>query len=168
MEKERILNGIKEIAPYIGIIILVLVIKHFFFTTVIVHGSSMENTLHDKDIMILNKLSTRMGKIKRFDIVVIDNGDERLIKRVIGLPGEEIEYKENKLYIDGKVVKDNHGGDKYTADIKAKILGPGEYYVLGDNRTNSVDSRMLGPINKKKIIGKATFTIFPFNRIGLK
>ena len=152
--------------PYIVILVVVLLIKQFIFTNVVVHGSSMENTLHDKDIMIMDKIGIKIRGIKRFDIVVVKNDGSRLIKRVIGLPGETIEYKDNQLYVNGKKVKDNHGGDKLTSDIKPITLGKNEYYVLGDNRTNSVDSRIIGPIEKNKIIGHARFIIFPFNRFG--
>ena len=168
MNKDGFLKDVIGILPYIAIIIVVLLVKHFFFTTVIVHGVSMEDTLHNRDIMILNKIGLKTGKIKRFDIVVINTKSEKIIKRVIGLPGETVEYKDNKLYIDGLEVKDKYGGDKYTTNIKQITLGENQYYVLGDNRTNSVDSRSIGPIKKKDILGKATFTIFPFNRIGKK
>ena len=165
MEKEK--NGLVELIPYIAIIVLVLLIKQFICTTVIVHGASMEDTLHDKDIMFLDRIGTKITGIKRFDIVVVDTDDSKIIKRVIGLPGETIEYKDNKLYIDGKEIKDNHS-DKVTSDFGPVRLGKDYYYVLGDNRTNSVDSRMIGPIPKSKIMGHARFTIFPLNRFGVK
>ena len=156
---------IKELIPYIVIIIVVLLIKQFIATTVIVHGPSMENTLHDKDIMILDKIGMKINGIKRFDIVVIDIGTEKIIKRVIGLPGETVSYKDNKLYINDELVEENYS-DKYTADIDDQILGKDQYYVLGDNRTNSMDSRVIGPVSKEQIIGHAKFIIFPFTRFG--
>lgn len=158
---------IKELVPYIVIIIVVLLFKQFIATTVIVHGPSMENTLHNKDIMILDKIGMKIKGIKRFDIVVIDIGTEKIIKRVIGLPGETVSYKDNKLYIDGELVEENYS-DKYTADIEDQVLGRDQYYVLGDNRTNSLDSRVIGPVSKDKIIGHAKFIIFPFTRFGSK
>ena len=160
-------NWIKEIIPYILIIIAILLVKKYVVTTVVVHGESMTNTLHDKDIMILDKISLKFQSIKRFDIIVIDTGDTKIIKRVIGLPGETIEYFDNKLYIDGEEVKDKYGKDA-TSDIEQTKIGDNEYYVLGDNRGNSVDSRIIGLVNKKDILGKATFIIYPFNRIGSK
>lgn len=160
-------NWFKELIPYIVIIIVVLFIKQFIVTTVIVHGPSMQNTLHDKDIMILDKIGIKTRGIKRFDIVVIDIGTEKIIKRVIGLPNETVSYKDNKLYIDGNLIEENYS-DKYTADIDDQILGNNQYYVLGDNRTNSLDSRVIGPISKDKIIGHAKFIIFPFTRFGRK
>ena len=116
--------------------------------------------------MILDIIGYRTSRLKRFDIVVVDNGKDYLIKRVIGLPGEEIEYKDNKLYVNGKEVNDKYGNGK-TSDFKVKV-GKNKYFVLGDNRTNSLDSRYYGSFNKKKILGKTSFTVFPFNRFGNK
>lgn len=169
---DRLINFFKEIYIYIIIIVLVLLIKTFIVAPIRVNGDSMLDTLENKDIMILNKLNYRFNKIKRFDIVVIKYNNERLIKRVIGLPGEKIEYKNNALYVNGeKVVEDfNH---KKTSDFNIKELGSSKvpddmYFVLGDNRVNSLDSRVIGFIPKNNIEGKTSLTIFPFNRIGNK
>jgi len=167
MNKENIIKWTKEFLPYVLIIIAVLLIKHFVFTNVMVHGDSMYPTLHNKDIMILNKISMKTGKIKRFDIVVVDAMNEKIIKRVIGLPGETVEYKDGKLYIDGKETEDKYNDGK-TLDFTEVALGDDEYFVLGDNRAISVDSRRLGAIPKKKILGKAKLVIFPFTRFGIK
>lgn len=158
---------LKEVIPYIVIIIVVILIKTYIFTPVIVNGDSMLNTLHDNDIMILNKIDIRLNGIDRFDIVVIKTGKTKIIKRVIGLPGETVEYKDNKLYINGKKIKDNYGSD-ITYDFDLVKVPNNFYFVLGDNRTDSIDSRMLGPISKDDILGHATFTVFPFNRFGSK
>ena len=157
---------LKEYVPYIIVIILVLLIKRFVVSPIKVNGDSMYSTLKDKDIMILNIIGYRFSDIKRFDIVVVDGKNEYLIKRVIGLPGEEIEYKSNKLYVNGKLVKDKYS-KKTTKDFKTKVP-KGSYFVMGDNRTNSLDSRYLGAFKKNKIMGKTNFTVFPFNRFGKK
>ena len=106
----------KEIIPYLVIIILVLLIKAFIFTPVIVNGPSMMTNLHDKDIMILDKIGMKINGINRFDIVVIQTSQSKIIKRVIGLPGEIIEYKDNKLYINDKEVEDPYPS-QITGDI---------------------------------------------------
>ena len=155
----------KELLPYIIIILIVLVIRAFIFTPVVVNGPSMMNTLHSGDVMILDKIGMRLGGIKRFDIVVIQTGNTKIIKRVIGMPGETVSYHDNKLYINGKEVKDNHSSE-ITYDFDEIKVPDNEYYVLGDNRTDSVDSRILGTIPKNKILGHATFIIYPFNRFG--
>ena len=158
---------IKELIPYLLIVIIVLILKCYVFSTILVNGTSMENTLHDNDFMIINKIGIKINPIKRFDIVVIERPDDKLIKRIIGLPGETVEYKNNKLYINGKEVTDNYGKNE-TSDFGPIKLEDNQYYVLGDNRTVSIDSRYIGPINKNKILGKANLILYPFNRFGIK
>lgn len=164
--KEKYIKIIKEVLPYIIVIILVLLFKKFFYAPIKVNGESMMNTLHDKDIMILDVIGYKTKGIKRFDIVVVDEGEELIIKRVIGLPGEKVAYKNNKLYINGKKIKDSYASD-VTEDFE-EIVPNGKYYVLGDNRTNSMDSRVFGAFSKNKILGKTQMTIFPFSRFGVK
>ena len=163
---KKILHTIKEIVPYIIVIILVLLFKKFLYSPIRVNGESMMKTLHDGDIMILDIIDYRLHGLKRFDIVVVDEGDELLIKRVIGLPGEEIEYKDNKLYVNGKKVSDKYASQE-TEDF-SEVVPKGEYFVLGDNRTNSLDSRAFGTFSSKKILGKTSMIIYPFNRWGKK
>jgi len=166
---------IKEYLPYLLIIIFVIILKMYVVTPVRVRGVSMKNTLLDKDIMILNKITYRFNDIKRFDIVVIKGPEEEIIKRVIGLPGDKVEYKNNKLYINGKEIKEDFAKvydkslDSYNIEELGSTTVPkGYYFVLGDNRPKSADSRIIGFIKKEDIIGKAEYTIFPFNRIGKK
>ena len=123
-------------------------------------------TLHDGDIMILNIIDYKVHGVKRFDIVVVDEGDELIIKRVIGLPGDTVEYKNNKLYINGKKVNDKYASEK-TEDFSV-LVPKNEYFVLGDNRTNSLDSRAFGTFSSKKIKGKTSMIVFPFSRWGKK
>ena len=92
----QLLKLLKELLPYIIIIIVVIIIRTFIFTPVVVNGPSMMNTLHNGDVMILDKIGMKLGGIKRFDIVVIQTGKTKIIKRVIGMPGETISYHDNK------------------------------------------------------------------------
>ena len=96
----------KTVMSYLLIIVCVILIRIFFIDPVRVDGGSMDTTLANGQIMILNKIVYKRNDIKRFDIVVIDEGDKAIIKRVIGLPGETVEYKDNKLYINGKETSD--------------------------------------------------------------
>lgn len=157
---------LKEFLPYVVIIIIVLLIKSYVVAPIRVNGRSMNNTLKNGDIMILDIIGLKTSEIKRFDIIVIEKNNEYIIKRVIALPGEKVEYKDNVLYINGKVVKDKYGKGK-TSDFKA-IVNNKSYFVLGDNREDSMDSRIYGPFSKDKILGKTSFTVFPFNRFGNK
>ena len=163
---DKLKNVLKEYLPYVVIIIVVLIIKSNVVAPIKVNGRSMNNTLKDGDIMILDIIGYRTSKLKRFDIVVIDNGKDYLIKRVIGLPNEEIEYRDNKLYINGKEINDKYSKGK-TEDFRVKVDN-NSYFVLGDNREDSLDSRYYGAFNKKKILGKTSFTVFPFDRFGNK
>lgn len=160
-------NMIKEILSYVIIFLVVLLIKQFIITPIRVNGSSMNNTLKNKDIMILDKISYRFQDIKRFDIVVIKRENEYLIKRVIGLPKETVEYKNNKLYVNNQEVAEDFK-HKETSDYYQEKIPEGYYFVVGDNRPNSMDSRIIGLIKKEEILGKTSFVLFPFNRIGIK
>lgn len=164
--KNKFIKIIKEIVPYVIVIILVLLFKKFFYAPIKVNGESMMNTLHDKDIMILDVIGYKTKGLKRFDIVVVDEGDELIIKRVIGLPGEKVTYKDNKLFINNKKVKDNYGS-MVTEDFE-EVVPKNYYFVLGDNRTNSMDSRVFGSFSKSKILGKTKMVVFPFTRWGVK
>lgn len=162
----------KELITYLIIIVAIILIRIFIVTPVRVNGSSMDPTLKDGEIMILNKIGYKVSDIKRFDIVVIDIDDERLIKRVIGLPGDVIEYKDNFLYVNNKKIEETFKHKK-TEDFSLKDIGiekvpDNEYFVLGDNRTNSVDSRILGCFSKKSILGKTSLVLFPFSKLGFK
>ena len=126
----------------------------------------MNPTLNDKDIMILDEISYRFSEIERFNIVVVKEENEYLIKRIIGLPGEKIDYNDKKLYIDGKYVKEDFKHME-TMDFST-TLGEDEYFIMGDNRTNSTDSRIFGPISRDEIIGKTSLTILPISRFGNK
>ena len=160
-------KNIKEILPYVIVIIIILVIKAFFFSTIKVNGTSMLDTLKPNDVMILNKIGTKTSSIKRFDIVVVKTPNDKLIKRVIGLPGETLEYKDNILYINGEVLEDKYNNGQ-TPDIEEIKLEDNEYIVLGDNRGISLDSSEFGPIVRNQIVGKTSFTIWPLNRFGNK
>ncbi|MBQ1813057.1 MAG: signal peptidase I [Bacilli bacterium] len=160
---------IKDIIEYIIIIIVVLLFRKFMFSPIRVTGNSMVPTLRDGDIMILNKIGYSIKGLNRFDIVVINNDNEKIIKRVIGLPGEHVEYSDNKLYINSKLVEEPYER-KDMEDFVLEELGEnkipeGKYLVLGDNRPISKDSRIIGLIDKKEIDGYTSIVVFPFKRI---
>lgn len=168
--KENKLNKIfRATLPYIVIVIVVALIRTFIVTPVQVEGMSMYSTLDDNEILLLKKYD---HNYQRFDIVVFNYNGTKLIKRVVGLPGETVAYKDNKLYINDKYVKEdflkNH---QETYDFDLKELGfekipDGYYFVMGDNRTNSTDSRIIGLVSKSDIEGTTNFAIFPFDKFG--
>ncbi len=144
-----------------------MLVRTFIFTPIKVQQKSMYPTLNPKDIMLLNKIGYYINGVERFDIVVLKNNDDFLIKRIIGLPGEELEYKNSILYVNGKELKESFINTN-TEDFKIDAKIPkGKYFLIGDNRNNSTDSRILGFIDEKDIKGKTNFIFFPFKRIGL-
>ena len=170
--KEKVVAFIKEISVYIIIVVVIVLLKIYVISPIRVNGTSMDPTLENGDIMILNKIGYRITKIKRFDIVVIKYKDELLIKRVIGLPGEKIKYVNNTLYVNGKKL-DEEFDKTYTYNFSLKEIGSttvpdDSYFVLGDNREVSKDSRSIGFIDREDIVGKSSLTLFPFNRFGTK
>ena len=163
-------NFFKELVPYVIIVFVVALIRTFVATPVRVNGDSMYPTLKDGEILVLNKLDTNY---KHDDVVVALALNTKIIKRVIGLPGENVEYKDCKLYINGEEVKDYVEEciteDFTLEDLYGYVTIPENYYfVMGDNRKASTDSRdyRVGLIKKDKILGKAVFRITPFKRMG--
>ena len=167
---KKILNELKS---YVIIVIVVALFRTFIATPVRVNGESMETTLFDGDILILNKLN---HDYKRFDVVVInkkvDGKMTKLVKRVIGLPGENIEYKDNELYINGEIIEDMSTSRTANFSLEdlynTKIIPANTYFVMGDNRNNSSDSRdyRIGLIEKREIVGTTRIRLFPVRKIG--
>jgi len=165
---------------FIGLAALLFLLRQFVFTPVVVKGHSMDPTLADGERVIALKNT----EIKRFDIVTFPAPDEpkkNYIKRVIGLPGDTIEYKNDVLYINDKEVKEPYldqfkdevtDGMPLTFDFTLnEVTGEtkvpeGEYFVMGDNRRNSKDGRMIGFISKDSILGDVKFVLWPLDRFG--
>ncbi|WP_430785969.1 signal peptidase I [Virgibacillus flavescens] len=163
---------------------LAFIVRMFFFAPIVVDGPSMQPTLHNHDQMIVNKFLYAVDDPERFDIVVFHANEEQdFIKRVIGLPGEHVAVKNDILYINGKSVKEpflKEIKDKkmpnqiLTEDFQLEQL-PGNYktipegyvLVLGDNRNNSADSRVLGLIPQDTIVGKTSFIYWPLSRFSV-
>ncbi len=158
-------------------VILAAVIRYFLFAPIVVDGLSMMPTLKDQDRMIVNKFSYNIGEPKRFDIIVFHAPEKKdYIKRVIGLPGDTIEYKDDTLYVNGKAYEEPYldaykkkleGGpltDSFKLEETAvgrKTVPKGELFVMGDNRRWSKDSRHIGTIPLSKIIGKTSVVYWP-------
>lgn len=162
--------------------ILAFVVRTYFFSPIVVDGSSMLPTLHDRDKMIVNKFTYRLNEPERFDIVVFHAIDQKdFIKRVIGLPGEHVKMEDGILYIDGQEVSEPFFDSSevqfdypYTRDFSLEeipggydIIPEGFVLVLGDNRNNSTDSRTIGLISMDDIVGKASLIFWPYDRIQM-
>lgn len=165
---------LKDTLKYIILIVTILFIVIYVVSLHQIVGTSMTPTLNNGDITILDKISYKFNNIKRNDIVSIYNEDSKyIVKRIVGLPGESIEYKNNKLYINGEEIKELYLENQITEDFKLNEIGyekiPEDmYFVLGDNRKDSLDSRdsSVGLINKSDILGKVRFRIWPLNKIS--
>lgn len=169
MDLRDIKEFIKDSLKYLIVIAVVFFIALFVISFEQVVGPSMKGTLDAGDVTIVNKLVYRLRTIKRNEIVSINQKDKIMVKRVIGLPGEHIEYKDNKLYVNGSLVLENNISVE-TKDFKLEDIGyetiPKDmYFVLGDNRTNSSDSREFGLVKKDEIIGKIVMRLYPFSKI---
>ena len=169
----------KEVLSWIFYILFVIALTYLIITFVgqrtMVDGRSMNATLNDGDNLIVEKLSYRFGDPERFDIIVFppqESPKEHYIKRIIGLPGETVQIDaEGKIYINGEVLEENYGLETIRNAGRAAepiTLGDDEYFVLGDNRNNSKDSRSdaVGNVKRSSITGRAWLRIWPLSDIG--
>ena len=175
-EETTLLREIISLLLYLVFVFAaVFLIIHFVGQRTTVSGSSMEDTLSNGDNLIVDKISYRFHDPERFDVVVFPYRYQEktyFIKRVIGLPGETIWIDaDGNIYINGEVLKEDYGREviKYAGLAESPIvLGDDEFFVMGDNRNNSEDSRFADVANLKRseIIGRAWVRIYPFNEIG--
>lgn len=174
---KKIIKEVLDTSIYLLVVLLLtyLVIA-FVGQRTVVSGASMEYTLSDGDNLIVDKISYRFSEPKRFDIIVFpfQYADETYyIKRVIGLPGETVRIDdEGNIYINGEILDENYGREVIEWPGRAYeeiTLAPDEYFVLGDNRNNSSDSRdpSVGNIRKNDIIGRAWVRIWPLSEFGI-
>lgn len=174
--KKEVLSWIKT---FVFIILIVVLVRTFLFTTITVNGDSMFPTFENNDRLVVNKVS----KLKRFDMVVFEapDSDSLYIKRVIGLPGDSLEVKDDILYVNGKATdepyleenKKKNEFDYLTDDFTLEELTgetkvpEGKLFVLGDNRIYSKDSRNFGFISEESLIGETFFQYLPLNKMGI-
>ncbi len=166
---QRGLGAIGEAIWTVGVVLFFAVlIRSFVFQPFVVEGSSMLPTFHDHDYLIVNKFIYRLEAPERGDIVVFRSPTIRntdFIKRVIGLPGEVVRVEGSQLFVNGQKINEPYlnDGDATTplATSVERFLGTDEYWVMGDNRDHSSDSRDWGPLERSAMIGQAAFTVFP-------
>jgi len=159
-----------ELGKFILIAIIVAtIILTFILETVSVDGSSMYPTLRNNDRLIIEKVTYHFRKPKAEDIIVMKNPQntgERYIKRIIAVEGDKVEIYDNKVYINGKLKYEPYIYENRISDFNEIIVPKNTVFVLGDNRNNSIDSRILGTIDLKLISGRAVIRLLPFNKAG--
>ena len=174
---KKVLREILNTSLYLlGVLCLVYLVIHFVGQRTQVQGQSMEPTLSTEDNLIVDKLTYRFRDPERYDIIVfpfLEQEETFYIKRIIGLPGETVQIdEEGNIYVDGEVLEESYGREVMESPGRAWeeiTLAEDEYFVLGDNRNHSSDSRdpSVGDINRKDIIGRAWLRIWPFDKFGI-
>lgn len=152
-------------------LIAVILIRTFLFTVIKVEGPSMNDTLWEGDRLIVTIADMKINGPQRFDVVIthFPDSDKRYVKRVIALPGETLEIRDGVTYIDGEPLDEPFVTHPSTSDFGPYTVPEGQYMVLGDNRSNSHDSRAddVGPVDEDMIIGKVRFIMWPFSHFGV-
>lgn len=150
----------KNLRPYCIAVFAIYLVMSLFSRKLIVDGSSMEPNYHNGDVLKINLVTYLTSEPQRYDVVAIHTPSMDLIKRIIALPGETVSIDENgKIRINGEIIEDPFAEEAIRQDMRGLaantiILKDNEYFVMGDNRNASTDSRTIGPIQKKQIIGK--------------
>ena len=170
-------DGVKVAFEWVGLVVLALIIalliKTFLFQAFYIPSESMVPTLKVHDRVLVNKLSYKLHPVHRDDIVEFkaptgsDPGIDDLVKRVIGLSGESVSGHGGHVYINSKELSEPYlPKDMYTSDFAPVKIPSNAYWVMGDNRVNSKDSRVFGTITKSKIVGRVFVRIWPFSRLN--
>jgi len=151
-------------------IVIAVLINLFLAQATRVYGSSMEPSLYTDQRLVVEKVSYRLHMPKRGDIVVLripERGPELLIKRVIALPGEQIEVREGHVYVDGKSLEEPYIAQPTRGQYGPLVVPDGQVFVMGDNRGASNDSRAFGPVPLENVVGRAWVSYWPLGRVGM-
>lgn len=167
-----------ELIEFAAVMAAILVVIRFFVAEPHkVSGRSMVPNFHDKDYIITNKLATKISTLSRGEVIILTNPrnkDQVFIKRIIGMPGERVKLDNGLVYINGKQLPEGYlplglksPGETFLQDGEEILVPPDAYFVMGDNRTASSDSREFGPVTKNLIIGQALLRYWPLDKLGL-
>ena len=167
MDFREIREFIKDMSGIIITVVIVILLKVYIISPIAVVGDSMKGTVNDADWLMMEMISPKFFESKRFQVVVCQGKNPKyIVKRIIGLPGETIEYRDNNLYINGEYMAEPFlPPGMITNDIGPINVPKGKYFVVGDNRVVSVDSRQQGSIDQEKILGKVIMRIWPLKEI---
>ena len=168
-------NVVEWVAIIIGALAVALIVKTFLIQAFFIPSLSMYPTLDEGDRVLVNKLSYKLHDVHRGDLVVFERPDGQpeseikdLIKRVVALPGETIEAREGTVYIDGKALEESYLVEGMTTDnLPRQVIARGHVFVMGDNRTDSADSRVFGAIDEDTIVGRAFVRVWPIPELSL-
>ncbi len=169
-QEQRFKSALREIVDTVLLMLLIFIVVRVAVHTFRIEGISMEPNLHDGQYLIVNKLVYYLHPPQRGDIVVFHyprNPRRDFIKRVIGLPGEKVEIRGEHIFINDKELEEPYAVHKGNYAWGPQVMGPDEYFVLGDNRNSSSDSHNWGPVPRGDIIGKAWISYWPPNYWGL-
>jgi signal peptidase I len=173
-ENSGVSSLLREVAEVVVLAVILYIGISFAVQAVHVEGLSMFATLDDNDYLIANKIDYRLHAPQRGDIVILrppTNNSTDFIKRIIALPGERLLIRDGAIYINGHKLDEPYLPEEWTIDSTwnggaEKVMPPNDYFVMGDNRNRSQDSRFFGPISRDRIDGKAWFRIWPLDRFG--
>ncbi|WP_042224587.1 signal peptidase I [Oceanobacillus manasiensis] len=179
MKKRRL----RKLLPVILIVaVLIIGLRSLLFASYVVDGESMQPTLHDGNLLMVNKVIYDLTQAERFDVIVFHaNEEDDYVKRVVGLPGDKISYRDDKLHVNDEYVEEPFlepyvrasDSKPYTADFTLeektgeKEVPEGKLFVLGDNRQDSLDSRSFGFISQDQLVGKVDIKYWPLNKTSI-
>jgi signal peptidase I len=173
--RSSVRSAVEWVVIVVAALVAALLIKTFLLQAFYIPSDSMNPTLVQRDRVLVNKLSYHFHDVHRGDIVVFERppGEtdpkiKDLIKRVIGLPGDTVEGRDGAILIDGRILREPYvAKNSPMSDFPARAIPKGQYWVMGDNRGNSKDSRVFGPISKSLIVGRAFIRVWPISKITL-
>jgi len=163
---------LKWVVDIILVVVFALFIINYYGESAVVSGNSMNPIVENEEMVLLDQLSYELKEPKRFDVIAyVSRSGDVSIKRIIGLPGETVQIIDNTIYIDGEEIEDKYFEGKFESGYvdEAIVIGDNEYFVMGDNRNVSEDSRFeyVGNISREDILGKIWFVCYPFNKLRM-
>lgn len=180
--KKRRRRLLTDLILFAAVLALALAARAFLFEVAVVKGNSMRSTLQNGEVMLVSTLDYRLGDPQRHDVVICHYPgrqmknlpflQQQFVKRVVGLPGDTIEIIDSVIYVNGEALREDYldpAHTRFRTNRPPITLGEDEYYVLGDNRDNSNDSRSIGPIKRGMIVGHVRRVLYPFRsarRVG--